>query len=371
MEEQEVRESQQVRGTDYIEWVKTRASARFNLALSGVMPYPLGELPVTIEDIELNGPSFYGYAPLQQALAAKCGVSADCVVAANGTSMANHLAMAALIEPGDEVLIEEPAYDPLLRVAEYLGARIKRFARRFDREFRIDVSEVERQASPRTRLIVITNLHNPSSAMADRDTLGAIGEIARRSKARVLVDEVYLEAMFEHAPRSAFHLGGEFVTTSSLTKAYGLGGLRCGWILAEPELAGKLHRLNDLFGVVPAHAAERLSVIALANIERISARARSLLEANRALVESFLDSRDDLVAMRPRFGTVIFPRLARGSVDSLAALLREKYETLIGPGKFFEMPEHFRLGLGIETETLAGGLERLGAALDEMAGKRA
>src|SRR6185503_2568683 len=100
-----------------------------------------------------------------------------------------------------------------------------------------------------------------------------------------------------------------FVTTGSLTKAYGLSGLRCGWILAEPDLAEKMWRLNDIFGVIPAHPAERLSVVALNDLDRISARAKELLETNRVILNRFLDSRDDLQSQRPEFGTVVFPRL--------------------------------------------------------------
>jgi aspartate/methionine/tyrosine aminotransferase len=352
-------------GSDYIEWAKTRSQARFNLATSGVFHYPIAELPVAIDDIELSGPSWYGYEPLQQALAAKCGVSRENVVAAIGTSMANHLAMAAILEAGDEALIEHPAYDPIVSTASYLGATVKRFERRFEEDFRIDLDEVERAVTDRTRLIAITNLHNPSSALVDDATLRQLGEIARRVGAQVLVDEVYLEALFDQAPSSAFYLGNEFVTTSSLTKAYGLSGLRCGWVLAEAELAERMWRLNDLFGNIPAHPAERLSVIALENLDRISARARALLEKNRGLLNQFLDSRDDLDAFRPGIGTVVFPRLMRGSVDKLCALLRDKYETSVVPGNFFEMRDHIRIGIGCDSETLAGGLERLGAALDE------
>jgi aspartate/methionine/tyrosine aminotransferase len=193
-----------------------------------------------------------------------------------------------------------------------------------------------------------------------------LGEIARRAGARVLVDEVYLEALFDSQARSAFHLGEHFVATSSLTKAYGLSGLRCGWILAAPELAERMWRLDDLFGVIPAHAAERLSVIALDHLEEIAAQVRLLLAKNRALLERFLDSRNDLLAVRPEAGTIVFPRLVSGSVDRLCALLREKYEASVVPGRFFEMPEHFRLGIGGDTGELAEGLRRLGAALDEL-----
>jgi aspartate/methionine/tyrosine aminotransferase len=356
--------------SEYIEWAKTRSHAKFNLATSGVVSFPLRELGVSLEDIELSGPSFYGYEPLQEALAAKAKVSADCVVAAVGTSLANHLAMAAVIQSGDEVLIEQPAYEPLLSVALYLGAHVKQFQRRLENSFCIVPEEVERNVTPRTKLIILTNLHNPSSALTDDATLKQVGEIARRAGARVLVDEVYLEAVFVEEPRylcrSAFHLGSEFIVTSSLTKAYGLSGLRCGWILAEPELAKRIWRLNDLFDVIPAHPAERLSFVALKRLSKVIVRARALLEANRPLLHQFLGSRTDLDCVRPKFGTVVFPRLKSGRVDQLCTLLLEKYETTVVPGKFFEMPDHFRIGIGGETEILAAGLERLGAALDNV-----
>ncbi|HEY7914338.1 MAG TPA: pyridoxal phosphate-dependent aminotransferase [Blastocatellia bacterium] len=355
-------------GSRYMQWAKTRAASRYNLATSGVMNYTIGELGVSIDELELSGPSWYGYEPLQARIAAKCGVSSERVVHATGASMANHLAMAALVGHGDEVLIEEPTYDPLLAVARYLGAEVKRFRRRFEDQFEIDTDELKRKVSERTRLIVITNLHNPSSALAGEKRLRAAGEIARKVGARVLVDEVYLDLLFDEAKPSSAHLGDEFVVTGSLTKAYGLSGLRCGWVLAEPGLAKKIWRLNDLFGVIPAHPAERLSSIALDNLEKISERARLLLDRNRAMMHAFLDSREELQAVRHPSGTTLFPRLARGSVERLCALLREKYETTVVPGHFFEMPDHFRIGIGCASDVLEGGLERLGAALDELTG---
>ena len=126
-------------------------------------------------------------------------------------------------------------------------------------------------------------------------------------------------------------------------------------------------RLNDLYGVIPAHPAERLSVVALDHLDRIAACAQSLLQVNRALLDSFLDARDELRAVRPSAGTTVFPRLLRGSVEALCERLRDTYETSVVPGNFFEMPEHFRIGIGGETENVAAGLERLGAALDELA----
>jgi aspartate/methionine/tyrosine aminotransferase len=359
-------ESRSHMASPYMQWAKTRSQARFNLATSGLASVPLADFPARLEDLELTGASGYGYAALQQRLAAHCGVSADCVVAANGTSMANALALAACFDPGDEILVEKPTYELLLSAARFLGARIRRFPRRFEDGFRVDPAEVARNVTPATRLIVLTNLHNPSSVLTEDAILRELGEIAQRLGARVLVDEVYLDAAFARAPRSSFHLDPQrFVVTSSLTKVYGLSGIRCGWILAEPELARRIWRINDLFNPSNAHPAERLSVVALDHLPLLRSRARARLDANRLLLDRFLDSRSDLRVVRPGFGTIVFPRLPRGTAADFCAFLRERFETSLVPGEFFEMPAHFRLGIGGDAQALEAGLQRLAAALDQ------
>jgi aspartate/methionine/tyrosine aminotransferase len=347
----------------YMEFSKLHTGARFNLATSGVMSYPLAELPVRLEDLEINGPTVYGFAPLQERLARLNGVPPECVVAVAGTSMANHLAMAATIEPGDEVLVEHPTYELLVSTLQYLGASIRYFERRMEDGFRLDPAEVERQSTSRTRLIVVTNLHNPSGVLADEGSLRAVGDIAKHNNALVLVDEVYLEAMFERRPRPALHLGEHFLVTSSLTKAYGLSGLRCGWVLAAPELVQRMWHIHDLYGVNAAHPAELLSVIALDNLARVTHRAKRLLATNRQALDAFLATRGDLEYCRPEFGTIIFPKLSHGSVQELLRVAKEKYETGFVPGSYFDMPQHFRIGIGGDTEMTRTGLERLGRAL--------
>jgi aspartate/methionine/tyrosine aminotransferase len=222
-------------------------------------------------------------------------------------------------------------------------------------------------------LIVLTNFHNPTGALIPETTLRALAEMAQRAQVRVLIDEVYLEMMDNGSAPYAFPMGetlaaGEcnpFVITSSLTKGYGLSGLRCGWVLAAPALAGRIWRLNDLFGSVAAHTAERMSVMAFDHLLQFRARASSILAANRPLLDAFLDARTDLECFRPEAGTVVFPRLRAGDTEGFLKLLREKYETSAVPGKFFEMPQHFRIGIGGETVDVRAGLERLSDALDE------
>jgi len=348
-------------------WAKTRPKVKYDLALSGILNLPIAELDVKLSDLELHGDNAYGYRPLVEALAKHRQVDLETIVTVSGgTSLANHLAIAALIEHGDEVLIEQPTYDPLLAIARYLGAKIRRFPRPFEIEFKIDIDALEKQITPRTRLIVITNLHNPSSALVDNEMLRRIGELARGVGARVLVDEVYLEAMFENAPPSAISLGPEFVVTSSLTKGYGLSGLRCGWIFAEPKLAKKIHWLDDIFAASAPHVMEQLSVVAITQLPKIAARAKSMSDTNRQTFKKFFQARDDVDVVPTKFGTTSFPRLRNTNGDKLCALLLEKYETAAVPGRFFESPQHIRIGMCCDPKNFSAGIDRLGQALDEL-----
>jgi aspartate/methionine/tyrosine aminotransferase len=273
--------------------------------------------------------------------------------------------MSAVLEPGDEVIVEQPTYDPMLEAARYLGASVKRLVRRPENGFQVRVEDLEKIVSKKTRLIVLTNLHNPSGALLEEGTLREIGEVARNVGARVLVDEVYLELLFDRPQRSAFHLGEHFIVTSSLTKAYGLSGLRCGWILAAPELVERMWHHNDLFGNIPAHITDRLSVIALDHLEAIRTRAKSLLEANWKLLDRFLAEHPELDVVRPPAGTIIFPRVPGGDGDAFCKVLREKYETSAVPGRFFETPDRIRIGIGNPTAEVEEGLKRVSRALRE------
>ena len=356
--------NERVMGSAYMEWVKTQTAVKVNLANSGVKNFPISALPIELSALTLSGPGAYGYAPLKKAIAAKSGVSEDCVVTAQGTSMANYLAMAAMLEPGDDVLIEHPSYPLLWEAAQQLSANVIFFERPAAKKFALDPSRIKARLTPKTRLIVVTNLHNPSCTLAQNECLRVIGNLAQESKARVLVDEVYLDALFEDTPPSSFHIGPQFVITNSLTKVYGLSGLRCGWILAEPELARRMYRLNDLFGVNNPYVTDQISCLAFERLAYITQWSRELLDRNRALANEFLESCPSLECDPPKAGTVLFFRIDH-PVEEFCTFLRERYETVITPGKFFGAPDCIRIGIGGETSVLAEGLNRIRQALSE------
>ena len=350
--------------SSYMEWAKLCSAAKYNLATSGMASLPLAELEVKIEQLEINGPSIYGYDPLLRAIAQRYRVPQSSVVSAIGTSLANYLAIAAATDPGDEILIEQPAYDPFLGMARYLGLNIRRFQRPAERNFAIDIEDLKRNLTGRTRLIVITNMHNPSGVLCPDDTLQEIAVLARQAGAFVLVDEVYREMLFENRPQTAFDIDRErFLITNSLTKAYGLSGLRCGWILSPPQLAERMWHINDLHGATFTHPGELLSVIAFEKLEQISARMKSLLDENRKILRDFLTAHPQLDFTWPEYGTIVFPRLRQGNAEDFCQMLRQQFETGIVPGRFFECPDRFRIGVGTTTDEVRAALEQLDRGL--------
>ena len=348
----------------YMEWAKTRPAAEFDLAGSNILACSLADLPGAREAVGFDGANDTGYRPLVEAIGRRYGVSPEVVTTASGTAGANFLVLAALLEPGDEVLVERPGYDPLLGAARLVGARTIRFDRQFDAGFALDPDRVRHAMTPRTKAIVITSPHNPTGVAADAAALTEIGRLAERAGAHVLVDEVYRDVSGNGTPPAAAR-GEVFVTTSSLTKSYGLSSLRAGWTIASPALTYRIRRARDVVDGTGSIVAERLAVVAFEHLDALSARAQAILARNKALADAFLRSRADLEWV-PSSATVVFPRI-RGVADvaPFAERLLREQRTAIGPGVFFDAPAHFRVGFGGDTEKLREGLKRLGIGLDQ------
>jgi len=289
---------------------------------------------------------------------------ASVVMPGGGCSFGNHLALSALVAPGDEVLIEAPTYELLASTLGYLQAELRPFERSPAEAWRLDPDRVIDAITTRTRLVVLTNLHNPSSAFTDDATVLAIAAAADKVGARVFIDEVYRELTFhDGVAKTAFREGGNIIVSSSLTKAYGVSGLRCGWILAPPDLAHRMSRLHDLYGVQPPHVAERLSVVAFERLDALRARANALVDANRAAYRKLLGDHPKLDQVLFDEGTTVFPRLVEGDGDALFGRLAADFETSLGPGRFFGRPDHIRIGLGADPDMTRTGLERVAEAL--------
>lgn len=347
----------------FLLWAKTRAPAALDLAGSNLLPVRLDELPGARDAVDLTAPNDNGFLPIIEALAAHYGVPASRVVCAAGCTGANFIAIAGLVGAGDEVLIERPGYDPLVGACRLLGARVRRFDRRFESGYRLDLKPIAEALTPRTRLVIVTTPHNPSGCRIDPADLLALGELMA-PQGWVLVDEVYLDAANLAAGRpatqaSAARLDGPFIVTSSLTKSYGLAGLKCGWAIASPNNAERLRRTRDLVDNASSAPADRLSALAFAHLPALAERTRALLCRNLDEAILFSSAHPELELAGPPESSVIFPRL-RGVDDASAYVdaLLTREGVAVAPGSFFDAPAHFRISLAGETGRLRAGLRK-------------
>ena len=350
----------------YMSWAKLRPPPKYDLAGSNLLGCTLEDLPGA-DPIEPNGPNSDGWAPLVELIAARYGVTPDQVATGGGCSGANFLAFAALLGPGDEVVVERPGYDPLLGALELLGARIVRFERRFDDGWVLDPDRVRAALTPRTRLVVVTSPHNPTGVLTPLDVIDRVAADAAALGAHVLVDEVYLDSVYGERPAPAATRHERLLSTNSLTKSYGLSGLRVGWVLASSAVARAARRVRDVVDVCGSLPGERMGVVAFRRLDALEERARSIIMPNAERVERFLSARPALEWVRPDGGTMVFPRI-RGVRDTrqLASDLMERHGTAVVPGAFFDAPEHIRIAFGADAETVSAGLSGLGQVLDAL-----
>ena len=355
------------------EWAKLNGGQFcFDLSGSGAPALTASEFPPLAEPAGVEGMPGYGFSDLAALIARHYGTNRDRVLWAAGTSLANFLVAAAVVRPGDDVLVERPTYEPLRGIPTALGANLIRFDRRADAGFVPDLDEIAALTTPRTSLIMLSNLHNPSHTALPAGFLGRLHELARERRIHVLVDEVYLEFALDPGvspgPHAAATLGPEMISTSSLTKVYGLGGLRAGWAILDGALRAHAFRVADYLGVNESTPSARISARVLRGLPGLALRSRKAAARGRAVFTDWLAGRSDLAEVAPAGGMVAFARITSG-VNSrrLATHLAARYDTLVTPGEFFESPGFIRIGLGLPSERLAEALGRLGRALDDLA----
>jgi aspartate/methionine/tyrosine aminotransferase len=320
---------------------------------------------------------------LRAQLADEYGVAPENVLTAAGASHANFAAIAAALggsesdtgaeaagapATGRRALVESPGYEPLVATPEWLGATVDRFERPCDDGFPLEADRVAAEVTPETDLVTVTNRHNPSGRRVDRDALADVAGAVRDRGARLLVDEVY-------APYGSTACGGPFggptaasvdgtVVTGSLTKFFGLGGLRVGWLVAD---ASFVERARLVLHHVPAvhEPGMALGRRALGHRDALCGRAREQCRANHDLLASFVAGREDLAGPVFEGATYTFLAHERADGDAVTEAAAERGCTVV-PGRFFDRPGRFRVSLGDGPDAIADALDALGAALDEV-----
>ena len=354
--------------TKYLEWaIRFGGSCKFDLATSGIAS---GCDLLEGESISLHDP--HGWQRAHEAVARANDVPKTEAVLTLGTAHAVWLAYASLLSPGDEILIEEPAYEPLLNAAIGMGLLVKRFDRPENKGFQVDPEIVARAITSKTKAIVVSNLHNPSGARTSHDVLKAIANAAAKVGAFLIVDEVYapFDELCDDAgiwKDTARKIAPNVVALSSLTKCYGLGSHRIGWLLAPANVIAHANSaLLATCAMLPlAHA--NLALRAFAALPELAKRSRHRLAEKRNAATAWVASRSDLAWTAPTSGLFGFVRVKKNG-DVRAAIERgmKDEQVMVMPGEFFELPHGFRLAWSLDEALLPEAFVRLGRVLDSI-----
>lgn len=349
----------------YLQWARCfYGQVPYDLASSGMAPLThadVGALP------PLDDPA--GPDRLRRAIARYNDVAESNVVAALGTTHALFLAFGSLLAPGDEALVEQPTYEPLWAIAQGAGATVRGFERAAEEKFRLDPARVSAQVTDRTKVIALSNLHNPSGVRADDESLRAIAALMASRGGHLVVDEVY--APFDELTtddgtwtKTARKIAPNVVVTASLTKCFGAGRQRLGWVLADAAVSARVEqtRLSTCGDLPLEHA--NLGVHLFRVLPALAQRARERIAGKRPVVEAWLSTHPTLAWSAPTsglFGFVSCPGVTdlRSRIEAAAA----RDGVLVAPGEFFGTPGGFRLSWSIDCSRLAEGLRRLEAVV--------
>jgi aspartate/methionine/tyrosine aminotransferase len=300
------------------------------------------------------------------AICARYGVVPESVVTSTGVTGALSAIVKALIAPGDQVLVERPGFDLLALIAQDAGANVE-YVDRLPPHFKFDLDKIRQRISATTRLMIITNLHNPTGSLLEPNEIRAIAAELARVNALLVVDEVYADFARTELAAPAATYGDNIISTNSVTKVFGLHALKCGWLIASPTLVERLQDdsterysgISKLSHAVAAHVLE--------SADRFDAHWKTILEASRPVLQHHVGvmKADGLLeGPIPRYGCMYFPQvLGVSDTLDLAKWLWQRHGILVAPGEYFGSAGSIRIGFGGPATELDNGLSRLHRAL--------
>jgi len=371
-----------LRPVEYLNWAQTvPVGARWDLTASGV---PDACTPAGAPGLEAGWDATPVAALCRrdqraaitasfcETVAARYGVGPECVVPTLGASGAIAQVLCALARPGEHVIVERPTFEPLHRVPEMLGLSVSRLERRYEEGWAALPDRLARLLTPTTRAVILTSLHNPTGVAVTSEALAAIGEMAARVGALVLVDEVYLDFAFDVAGAFPWQPAAVAIDNglswSSAGKCFGFAALRTGWtVTRDRDFAQALRTAAHYFHVDPPLASLALATQVLAQAAPLAEQARERADQGRAVLEAWIRDEPRIAWVPPSAGQTCLLRLPDLMADTgFAAHLRERYDTQVVPGTLFEAPGTVRVSFGLAPEPLAEALANISAALDDL-----
>jgi len=357
---------------DHIEWVKMLDldTIKYPLMISGMPSLELKELlqmGFKMKHLELyshnNHIDSYGPLALKQELAKYYNVRVPNIAMCAGANMAIYLLCAGLLKSGDEIILESPCYEPMRRSAQSLGAKIVPLHRRIENNWQPDPAELDRLITRKTKLIFLTDLHNPSGVKMDEAVIRGLVKVAEKHQVYIAFDEVYKDFLFDQPRKPFCKTSPMAITLSSLTKVYGLGLMRTGWIMASPELAYLFSRTYDYMSASDAYPAQMISLFCMRHISKLIKRTKAIVGDKRQIIKDWIATEPRLAWREPAGGIVCFIKLPFKDSFKFQQHLFKRYQTSVVPGEYFGTPGYIRIASGTKPHLLKQGLKNISLAL--------
>ena len=354
----------------------------YDMSESGVRPLTLRELVEmgldldTLLDLPLGYSQSNGTIELRERIAAGYrGATVDHVEVTNGTSEANYLLALSQLRPGEDVAMELPNYMQIPGVVRSLGANVRTFRLREDTGWEPDWDEFERAVTPHTRLLYLSNPNNPTGAVLSDEAMKRIADRCSQTGTWLLADEVYLGAEIDRPRTKSFWgLSDRVIVTSGLSKAYGIPGVRVGWMIGPPHVVAACWTQHDYLTIGPNKMSDRIARVAVEphNRERCYERTRAILRHNLPIARAWIDSFDGRLTWRePEAGAIALLNYHSDTPSvELAERVRTKQNTLIVPGSHVGLEGYIRVWLGGQEEYLREGLRRIAVEINATGGTR-
>jgi len=345
-----------------------------NLSESGVTPLTLGELLEgrDILDTRLSYPPTKGTPELRECIAdLYAGADPENVVVTTGTAEANYITILSLLEPGDEAVVMMPNYMQVIGLARSIGATVKPLNLCEENSWAPDPDELRKLVTGKTKLIALCNPNNPTGAVMNEESMRAVAKIAGDVGAWILADEVYLGAELQGDISPTFYgWYDRLVVNSGLSKAYGLPGLRIGWMVSDPEAIAKLWSYKDYITISQTTLSDKLAAIALepGRRHRILERTRKILNDQFGILSAFVARHSPHLSwVPPKAGAIAFIRYDwPTNSTTLFERIRDEKNVLVVPGDHFERDSYMRIGYGYDKKKLEVGLSRVSDFLNAL-----
>jgi aspartate/methionine/tyrosine aminotransferase len=342
------------------------SSIAYNLAESSVTDKLWQDLNLNLDGLVLQYGDHLGHPQLRALLAQEANLEPDQVMLTVGAASALFMIHTTLLNPNDECIVTFPNYGTNLETPKAIGCHIKRLELRFEESWALNLARLEALISPRTKLISLTTPHNPTGVTLSQTELEEVFALAARVGAYVLVDETYREMSFDPALPMAASLAKHVISVSSVSKTYGLPGIRLGWLITQDALLlEKLLAAKEQIFIGGSVLDEEVAYQILQNKTAILEQTHRHIKTNFKAVKTFMQQQAKLEWVESRGGVVCFPRLAKDINLERFYQALQTHGTYVGRGGWFEMPDsYFRLGYGwVNFEILERGLSGIAQAI--------